>query len=80
MERSIAQRGLRKFAFRLYELLADMVKCVDVEDYRLFTAINLKLSKDWTSSFLDVSKEEQALIQEASEQFSQVISVLRFRG
>ena len=73
LESIIKNRDLQKFAFRLYGLLADMVKCVDMETYRLFTTINLKMSKDWDTTFFnDVSKEDQIIVREAGNEFSEV--------
>jgi len=72
LDTMIKQKALEKFAFRLYDVLVDVLKRVDLEIYGQFKAIMLKEGKEWDEAFSDVSQEDRLAIQSLATEFFEV--------
>ena len=68
----IRQKGEERLAFRLYDVLPDIVKRVDTETYGLFRAIVLNEGNEWEEAFSDASQEDRLTIKDMASQFFDV--------
>jgi len=65
----IRQKGEERLAFRLYDVLPDIVKRVDTETYGLFRAIVLNEGNEWEEAFSDASQEDRLTVKDIASQF-----------
>jgi len=72
----IHQKRQERLAFRLYDLLPDIVKRVDTETYGLFRSIVLTEGNEWDEAFGDVSQEDRLRVKDIANQFFDVKSLL----
>jgi hypothetical protein len=68
----IQQKGVEGLAFRLYDVLPDIVKKVDTETYGLFRAIVLNEGNEWEEAFSDASQENRLTVRDIASQFFDV--------
>jgi len=76
LTRIITEKGLERFAFRLYHALGDIIKRIDFETYRLFRAVILTEGKEWEEAVADASREDQVAVQDLAKDFFEVLSTL----
>ena len=67
---------MERLAYRLYHVLGDIAKRVDLETYGLFKAIVLKEGKEWVEDVSDMSRNAQTVVQDLSKEFFEVLSFL----
>jgi len=72
LARILAEKRLERLAYRFYEAVTDLVKDVDMENYRLFNAIMLREGNEWKERFNDLSQEDQLAVQEVAGVFFRV--------
>jgi hypothetical protein len=72
LDKIIKEKKLERIAFRVHEVLRDIVKRVDLETYSLFKAIILKEGKEWEESFADSAQEDQLAVRDVAAQFFEV--------
>jgi len=70
------EKGLERFAFRLYDALGGIIKRIDLETYGLFRAIMLTEGKEWEEAVSDASPEDQVAVQDLAKDFFEVLSTL----
>ena len=70
----IQQKGQERLAFRLYDMLPEILKRVDVETFGLFRAILLKEGSDWAEAFRDASQEDQLVVKDIGKQLFEVLT------
>ena len=68
----IQDKGEERLAFRLYDVLPDIVKRVDTETYGLFRAIVLNEGNEWEEAFSDASQEDRLTVKDIASQFFDV--------
>jgi hypothetical protein len=72
LTRLISEKGLEKFAARVFESLSALVKRVDLETYGTFSAIMLDEGPE-LQDFSDVSLEDKSSLRELADQFYSVL-------
>lgn len=71
----IKEKGLEKLACRLYDVLGNILKRIDLETYGLFKIIRLKEGKELEAAVSDTSQEDQVAVQDLGKQFFEVFQV-----
>jgi hypothetical protein len=75
LARLINEKGLERFAPRVYGILGALVKRVDLETYGTFSAIVLNEGPEFEDAFSDVSLEDKSLLRELAIQFFEVTTL-----
>lgn len=71
LDKIIKEYGVERLAFRFYDGIPEMVKRVDLENYRTFNSIMLE-GVQWTSAFSDLSQDDQTVAGNVATRFSAV--------
>lgn len=76
MKEIIQHERQERLAYRLYDLLPDILKRVDAETYSLFRTIILSEGNEWDDAFSDASPADQLTVKNIATQFFEVTSSL----
>jgi hypothetical protein len=68
----IHDRKLERFAYRLYDVLREIISVVKFESFRDFGTIVMDESKDLDEMFTDLSPSDQADVKNTIQEFYQV--------
>jgi len=74
LDNIIQQKGLERLAYRVYDVLPDLVKRVDPETYGLFRTIMLSEGNEWDVAFSDASPDDRLAVKDVATQIFEVSS------
>lgn len=76
LARIIKEKGLERLEYRLYDVLSNLVKRIDLETYGVFRAIMLTEGKELEEAVSGASREDQGAVQDLAKDFFAVLSAL----
>jgi hypothetical protein len=68
----IQDRKLERFAYRLYDVLREIINVINFESFRDFGTIVMDESKDLDETFTDLSPSDQEEVRNTIKEFHQV--------
>lgn len=78
LKRLIEEKGVEKFAYRLFNTVGALVKRVDLETYGTFSAIVLNEGPELEDSFCNVSTEDKPSLRELAANFFEVCTFMLY--
>jgi hypothetical protein len=76
LARIVKEKGLERLEYRLYDVLSNLVKRIDLETYGVFRAIMLTEGKELEEAVSGASREDQRAVQDLAKDFFAVLSAL----